>query len=360
MHQEVSIVEGPRKARRKQGLLSTTLLLTLVFTLILTACGSNSSNSNASEQPSSAQATQENNAPETSTPDVQEEQTRQVKHEYGESTIPAHPKRIVSIGLEDILLSLDVPLVQAFSSDGYYLDKQLKEKGIATNNSFDINVEAIMSADPDLIIINKYVTDEQGYEKLSKVAPTIGYIRDDWQQSLKDIGVALGKEEQAGAVLKTYQDKLSQAKASIVQAVGENKTVAFIRPTTKNVELDFPEWSWTSVLYNDLGLKPDAKVLEFQKNTEDTWGGTMLSTEALPQLTADYLFLDYGASLSNEDDFKQQVAQSEEVEKLNVWKAIPAVKNGQAHKVSARHWALSGPIADSLKVDDVLQALQIK
>lgn len=42
--------------------------------------------------------------------------------------MPAQPKRVVSIGLEDMLLSLEVPLVQVHGMEGYYLYDRLREK----------------------------------------------------------------------------------------------------------------------------------------------------------------------------------------------------------------------------------------
>ncbi|QHT62555.1 iron-siderophore ABC transporter substrate-binding protein [Paenibacillus lycopersici] len=345
--------KGPRQHRMNAALL---LIAVLALALVLGGCTKNGGD-NASSGTSAPDAEQ---AAQPAPADTEKEPAPvpvKIKHDYGETTVPAAPARIVSIGMEDMLLSLDVPLVQAFSTDGYYLDAQIKEKNIPINSSFDINFEAILAAKPDLIIMNTYMTDENGYEELSKIAPTIAFVRDNWQTGIVEIGKALGKEEQAQAVLQAYQDKVKQAKAAIVQAIGEDKTVAFIRPGTKQVELDFPEYAWTSALYNDLGLSPDPKVLEFKKNTTDDWGGTMLSLEKLPDLTADYLFMDYGASMAAETDFQKDVAASSEVEKLNVWKKIPAVEKGQAYKVSARHWALNGPIADGLKIDDVVQAL---
>ena len=359
MHNDkrVGLSNKGRRKRRMYAALPWIAVLALV--LILGACGKNSSGSDVSGATSTTtdQASSQNAGTEAKSEDSSEQTKVTVKHDYGETAIPAHPKRIVSIGMEDILLSLDVPLVQAFSTDGYYLDAQIKANGIPTNSSFDINLEAITAADPDLIIMNTYMTDEAGYEQISKIAPTIAFVRDNWQSGILDIGKALGKEDKATAVLQAYQDKVKQAKDMIVQAVGEGKTVAFLRPTTKEVELDFPDWAWTSALYNDLGLKPDPKVLEFQKISEDTWGGTMLSLEKLPELTADYLFMDYGASMASESEFKQDVAKASEVEQMKVWKAIPAVAQGHAFKVSARHWALNGPIADGLKIDDIVQTL---
>ncbi len=341
---------------RKFPIFAALPMIALIFALVLGGCGKSGSEGASSRADSAANGrVPSQNAQEAS---HSNEQEIVIKHDYGESTIPANPKRIVSIGMEDMLLSLDVPLVQAFSTDGYYLDAQIKEKGIPINSSFDINLEAIAAVDPDLIVMNTYMTDQSGYEQLSKIAPTIAFVRDNWQSAIVDIGRALGKEGQADALLQTYEDKLKQARETIVQAVGRDKTVAFIRPSTKEVELDFPEYAWTYILYNELGLKPDPAVLEFQKNNkEDTWGGTMLSLEKLPELTADYLFMDYGASMANEAEFQQDVAKASGVEQLKVWKAIPAVAKGQAYKVSARHWALNGPIADEMKIDDIVNIL---
>ncbi|GGG51865.1 ABC transporter substrate-binding protein [Paenibacillus radicis (ex Gao et al. 2016)] len=343
------------RSRKPRIFTILSIITALMLVLVLGACGNNGGNVSEATPPATEQASPSPDANESGNGSEQTAVT--VKHDYGETTVPANAKRIVSIGMEDMLLSLDVPLVQAFSTDGYYLDAQIKEKGIPVNSSFDINLEAIAAVNPDLIIMNTYMTDQAGYEQLSKIAPTIAFVRDNWQTGIVEIGKALGKEEQAKAIVQAYQDKLKKAKEAIVQAVGEDKTVAFVRPATKDVELDFPEYVWTSVLYNDLGLKPDPQVLKFQKETKDTWGGTMISLEKLPELTADYLFMDYGASMSSETDFQKDVAKASEVEQMKVWKAIPAVAKGNAFKVSARHWALNGPIADAKKIDDIVQTL---
>ncbi|MFD2329127.1 ABC transporter substrate-binding protein [Cohnella sp. GCM10020058] len=347
----------------------TSLLGAVLATLILmlAACGKAADNSaDASPQstasaPASASASAAaSTSAAASSASASPAQAVTIKHDFGETVVPAHPQRIVSYDMEDMLLSLNVPLVQAFSAEGFYLDSQLKEKGISINTSMDLNMEVFASANPDLIIINKNMLDQSSYEQISKIAPTLPLARDDWQQSLPELGKALGMETEAQTIIDDYKAKLEQAKAAIVDKVGADKTVAFIRPSTKDVELDFPAWIWTAVLYRDLGLKPDPKVLDIEKNSSDTWGGSMISLETLPDLTADYLFMDYGSSLSKEADFQKEVAVSAEVEKLNIWQAIPAVKQGNVFKVSARHWALNGPMADSLKIDDVVQALTSK
>ncbi|MFE4712843.1 iron-siderophore ABC transporter substrate-binding protein [Paenibacillus sp. NPDC056722] len=322
--------------RNTNKLLFATLLL---FTLLLGACSNGKPNANEN---SSTQAN-----------------TKTMSTVFGNVDVPMEPKRIVSVGLEDMLLSLDAPLVQASGTRGDYLYDRLQDKKVPTLNfSSTPNYEAILAANPDLIIIIDGYVDQAGFEKLSQIAPTLVYDRGDWKTSIVQIGKAINREEQANEIIKAYDDKLSKARQTIAQSVGTNKTVTLVRLTDKEADVFFPKFPYGGVLYNDLGLKPDVTLMEFQKTAEEDWGAT-LSLEKLPELKADYLFVTAGYSASSEEEFQKTLETVKGVESLQVWKAIPAVKQNHTYKVSARHWMLNGPIADSMKIDDVVQALTV-
>ena len=330
---------------------SMAAVMLLCVTLLFSGCASPSGANESPAAAGSPAASQSSVAP-------QQAQTVKVTHLMGETEIPADPQRIASAGLEDILLALDAPLVQAQSMEGHYLYDTLQQKNIpAIYTPGQMNYEAILDAKPDLIVAYLLPSDEETYASLSKIAPTVVYDRGNWQTSIVELGKALGREEQAHAVVRAYEDKLKQAKEAIVQAVGSERSVVFIRPSSKDVQLFFPAYAYTSTLYNELGLTVDAYLLELQaKEEEGAWGKTA-SFEVLPELTADDLFLTVGGSYDMEDDYRNTVEQLGELEKLKVWQEIPAVKRGQVHIVSARHWMLNGPAADSMKIDDVLAAL---
>jgi iron complex transport system substrate-binding protein len=55
-----------------------------------------------------------------------------------------------------------------------------------------------------------------------------------------EIGKAVDKEDNANSVLKSYQDKVQQAQNTIKEAIGENKTLAFIRPPARHWALNGP------------------------------------------------------------------------------------------------------------------------
>ena len=349
---------------------SLVAILLLCFTLLLGACsngtpnasGNSPTQANSSSTPSSptnASDSSKGNVESSSTAEGQAK-TKTMSTIFGDVDVPMEPKRIVSVGLEDMLLSLDAPLVQASGTKGDYLYDRLQEKKVPTLGFLSTpNYEAILATNPDLIIVIDGYVDQAGYEKLSQIAPTLAYDRGDWKTSIVQIGKAINREEKANEIIKDYDDKLSKAQQTIAQSVGTNKTVALVRLTDKEADVFFPKFPYGGVLYNDLGLKPDVTLAEFQKTAEEDWG-TTLSLEKLPELKADYLFVTAGYSGSSEEDFQKTLQSVTGVESLQVWKAIPAVKQNHTYKVSARHWMLNGPIADSMKIDDVVQALTVK
>lgn len=333
------------------------LMIILLLAAMISACGNNT---NAGEKANSGNATEpvQTDSPQ-STAQAEEKKPQTIKHAYGETQVPSNPKRIAVIGLEDITLSLGVPLVYAYGFNGYYLEDQLKELKILMSGSSDTNqnLEQILESKPDLILLQQYFTDQAGYDELSKIAPTLPFTPDDWKTNITEIGKILGLEEKSQAVIQAYDDKINEAKAKISSAVGADNKVVFIRPSVKDLQVFFP--SFNKLIYEQLGLVPDTSIAAFQKESSDDWGMNT-SLEKLPTITADYIFAIYGGSIDTAEDFAKEEAASAEVEKLSVWKSMPAVKENHVFKVSARHWMSSGPIAEGRVIDDVVAAVTNK
>jgi len=288
-------------------------------------------------------------------------QTKAVKHMMGESEIPVNPQRIAVSGLEDIMLALDAPMVLAQSLKGQYLYDVLQEKKIpSVYTPGSLNYESILDSKPDLIVANLLASDKESYEKLSKIAPTIVYDRSDWKSSIVSIGKAINREDKAASVIQAYDEKLSKAKAAIIAKIGADRTLAFIRPSNKDVQLFFPAFSYSSIAYKDLGLTLDPFLAKLREKEEEGSWGIEASLETLPDLSADYLFVTAGGSFDSEDEAKVALEELTEVENLKIWEKIPAVTQGHVYKMSARHWMLNGPIADNMKIDDVLTAFHLQ
>ncbi|RXZ78513.1 helix-turn-helix domain-containing protein [Paenibacillaceae bacterium] len=288
-------------------------------------------------------------------------QIKVVKHMMGESEIPIDPQRIAVNGLEDIMLAIDAPIVHAQSMKGQYLYDTLQAKKIpSVYTPGSLNYESILDSKPDLIIANLLASDTESYEQLSKIAPTIVYDRGDWKTSIAAIGKALNREDKAQSVIQAYEEKLHKAKEAIVAKIGADRTLAFIRPSQQDVQLFFPAFSYTSIAYKDLGMTIEPMLAKLQSKEEEGVWGIEASLETLPELTADYLFATVGGSFDSEDEAKAALEELNEVEKLNVWQQIPAVKQGHVYKMSSRHWMLNGPTADNMKIDDVLAAFDLQ
>ncbi|MGO4180014.1 helix-turn-helix domain-containing protein [Paenibacillus sp. MCAF9] len=330
--------------------LSVGAVMLLCMTLLFSGCGASTS----SNEPSAT-------AGSPATVAQEQQQTKLVKHMMGESEIPINPQRIAVNGLEDIMLALDAPMVHAQSMKGQYLYDTLQAKKIpSVYTPGGLNYESILSSKPDLIIANLLASDTESYEQLSKIAPTIVYDRSDWKTSIAAIGKAIDLEEKAQLVIQDYEEKLLKAKEAIVAKIGTDRTLAFIRPSEKDVQLFFPAFSYTNIAYKDLGLTLEPMLENLQsKEEEGTWG-IEASLETLSNLTADYLFVTVGGSFDSEDEAQAALQEMNVVEDLKVWKSIPAVKQGHVYKMSSRHWMLNGPTADSMKIDDVLAVFDLQ
>ncbi|ANY66857.1 ABC transporter substrate-binding protein [Paenibacillus sp. BIHB 4019] len=340
--------------RGRYTLRGFTLLMLMLLAAMISACGNNNGANTAANAAASNSAGLASSAP-SAEPTAAAPQTITIKHAYAETEVPIKPKRVAVYGLEDVMLSLEAPMVYANSFKGYYLDDQLQKLGIplSNNTNFQPNLEAILKSQPDLIIVQQYSVDANSYAELSKIAPTITFAPDDWKKALAEIGQVLGMEDKAQQVLQAHEGKIKQAKETIINAVGADKTVVFMRPSEKDLQVFFPSFN---LVYNDLGLNPDASIAMFQKKTSDDWGITT-SLEELPSITADYVFAIYGGSLETEEEYNKQEGVALGIEKLSLWQQMPAVKQSHVFKVSARHWMSSGPIAESREVDDVVAAV---
>ncbi|MBD2847578.1 AraC family transcriptional regulator [Paenibacillus sp. IB182496] len=354
---------------------STMAAMLLGMSLLFAACGAPAGNTAApaNETPSGNSAATGNEGatsgnaasrqgqqPSNGGAHAEQPQTRQVQHLMGTTDIPAQPQRIMVAGLEDIALALEVPLAQASVPTGHYLYETLEGQGveIIADVGDTLNYEAILQGSPELIIASDLAVYEQDiYDQLSKIAPTIVYARGDWRSSIVELGEALGRQEQAQRVVQQYADKLGQASAAIKQAGNSGSTVAAIRPSIKEVQVFYPWFVYTELLYSELGLEVSPAIAARMEDAEEGTWGEIAALETFPELTADHLFVVVGSSYSTAEQYEEELRGMAEVEELEIWKRHPAVKQEQVYMVSARHWMLNGPTADAMKIDDVVRAL---
>lgn len=337
-------------ARWGQKLVWTAMLILAMAALA--ACGTN--NNAASGDPAQTENAAETAAANSSAPAATnsntsvEGETRTIAGEFGDVEIPTHPKRVVGLYVEDYLKALGVtPIVQWYTptwGKQDYLGLDVPE--------FDItgSIEALLDKNPDLIITDGGV-DAAKYEQYSKVAPTYRLpesVLQDSRQMLTAIADALGIPEKAESVLAEYDQKVADGKAKLQTAVGQ-ETVAVIRLNVadKTFALFGIKNRFTGVLFDQFGLTPipmAAEMTDFQ---------ALISQEVIPELGADHLivFPDNGGWDTPENQEALSILDGP------LWKNIPAVKNGNIYKMERSHWQSGAITANSMKLDDLLEAM---
>ncbi|MGB9248816.1 MAG: ABC transporter substrate-binding protein [Mycobacterium sp.] len=129
-----------------------------------------------------------------------------ITHAFGETTIPQPPKRVVSAGFtgQDDLLALGIVPVavtnwfgdQPFGVWPWAQPKLGNAKPVVLNLDNGIQVQQIAALKPDLIIATDAGLDQDTYQKLTAIAPTLAQSDGDaffepWKDQAKAIGQAV-------------------------------------------------------------------------------------------------------------------------------------------------------------------------
>jgi len=278
-----------------------------------------------------------------------------VEHSYGTTVVPENPQRIVSIKLEDLLLALDVDFVAGRSFDGFYLESEMKEKGIATiavdESANTVNYEEVLSYKPDLILIRNSF-DQTVYDELSKIAPTVAFDLKDSVSSTLAIGAILGMEDQAKERIRQYEDLLAKAGEELQSAVG-GETIAMLRIMKNEIRIyPYSKSDMSSFIYQELGMSPDPLTVE-----SDTADNLAISMEKLPELKADHIILIAGYGSISQEDIEAAKARYEEIKADPLWQNVPAVKSGNIYEVDSRKWLNHGLICTEMKAQELVDLL---
>lgn len=164
-----------------------------------------------------------------------------ISHKFGETTVPANPKRVVTVGWtdQDFVLPLGVIPVSTREfferyNDYPWVKKATDGKGVPTWGGADsIDFEAIAAQKPDLILAIYESIDKPTYDRLSSIAPTVIQSADyadeetPWNVQLLTTGKALGKEEQAKELADTVQNRIDEARKANPEFDGKTLVVDF-------------------------------------------------------------------------------------------------------------------------------------
>ncbi|MCF6475979.1 iron-siderophore ABC transporter substrate-binding protein [Nonomuraea sp. MG754425] len=258
-----------------------------------------------------------------------------VEHAFGSTVVAAAPQRVVSVGYTDdqAILAFGVKPVgmvdQYPNPPGQSPDVntqwpwtkdrwgETRPEVIMTNGDAGPNYEKIATLRPDLIIAVYSEIDQAAYDRLSKIAPTVGRTKTEkepfsapWQDNALHIAKALGKADEGATLVNGIQDKLDAARAAHPEFAGQTAVAV---SWYKNSVAPFTTTDVRGRLVTGIGFKGRTEIDELA-------GGsfyTVLSPERIDLIDVDRIFV-----IADQAD---QTA----LKKFELFANLPAVKNGK-------------------------------
>jgi iron complex transport system substrate-binding protein len=160
----------------------------------------------------------------------------EVEHALGVTTIPAEPERVVTVGVteQDAVLALGIKPVgvtewygdQPYATWPWAQDELGDAEPVVLTTADGFDYEAIAALDPDLIIGTNAGIDEESYELLSAIAPTIAHPAgaqlyfSPWDDQSRLIGRALGRETQMEKLISDLEGRFAELAADHPEFAG--------------------------------------------------------------------------------------------------------------------------------------------
>lgn len=246
-----------RRARR-----TVSITTAAVLALALAAC---STTTDAAETPSDAGS----QAGETA--------TRTVESAYGPVEVPSAPQSVVAVSYDTPwqLQAVGITPVAVQDYSGYateFTAEQLAfvEDVPTVGAFFELNVEAVLAAEPDLIVGDTLEIDEQTFAQLSEIAPTVvveGGYRGDWRTISTGIADAVNASDALDEAHAAYDAKLDEVTSTYADVItGERWAAIGDGDVEGGFSALFPTGAVGSLYFEDLGATIAPSIPESNDN----------------------------------------------------------------------------------------------
>lgn len=363
-----------------------TLLFSLLFVVMVAACGPSTPDKDAVKTTSPVASTAPNETSETSdeppvttddahngvgndhesgevtlalpklTPieDARPEEAKQVTFKTlngNDVTYNRHTRRIVALsgcgdlaafGIQPLAMLGDKAVVERYKD--FFEGVELLEY------TQPYNIEEILKYEPELILVYQLM-DEENIEELSKVAPVIPLYREsfDFDERLGYIGEIFGLEDRAEALIAYAKDTQQAAVDAVDELDIKDQTVnvfyyldgVSIPPT------DF--WYFNKILYDYLDLEQTQAVQDFLAD-ENNGPFTPISNEKLKDYEGDLVLY---ADLFGDGQIPPQLDENPG------WKALHAVQEDRIGVIDAMLYAEKDVLYLAAQYEGLLEALKL-
>lgn len=294
---------------------------------------------------------------------------RLFNHEYLQNDatcIPEKPERLAVLDLSTLEVALihgvqPVAMYQygrdliARSNPNIHVEVMaLTEDSADVGNPRAINLEALLEADPDVIVMNRYSLANSNLEQLQEIAPTLVFRNpfesSEYRASVSFMAELLHAPELAEQLLSQLDSRLVQFR----DALDEQQSVSLVR--LREAVVLFVSGSFADHLIHEAGLvRPEQQRgydLRFVEEENKGRNGFEVSYERLPIIDADYIFIwTAGRSSNVEDEAKAIIARLQEDP---LWQTLEAVQNDHLFVVGS-HWQGFGIFEAHAVLDDLFR-----
>ncbi|MGD1852591.1 MAG: ABC transporter substrate-binding protein [Cyanophyceae cyanobacterium] len=311
------------------------LLLAGGSALIAASCSRNSFPGNPSRRSRTASAAEAN------TP------ARSIKHAYGETIIPANPQRVAVVELSTMEASMALG-IEPIAAPQLAIDNlshlpKLDGETINTGAPNSPNLEMLVRAQPDLILTSQFVTNDDTYQMLSRIAPAIALdIQDftDWKKAARLCGEVFGKEAEVQKLENDYAARLKELRStSGTDLANTQASVAVVFSGRIAVR---GSQSFSGTVLEDVGVSRPSK--------QDQARGLLVSMETLEDIDGDMLFL---LQPESQTEIAKEIRKANEATQANpLWSKLNVVQNNRVYSVDA-HWYGANYLAANRILDDL-------
>jgi len=290
-------------------------LLTLVI-LVVAGCGANTNNTtNGAENNSANQSTDQSSNSGNAGEAQHTSYPLTIKDDFGtEITFDAAPQRIVSLSPSEteglFAIGLDKQIVGVSDTDDYPEAALAKPK----MGGYQVNVESIIAAEPDLVVYIGTMIKEETTKSLTdlgiKVFKSNPKTVNDVMDHIKTIGQITDHQAEADQVVKKMQDELNQVTGAVKSVKEEDK---------KKVYVEFsPGWTVGKGEFMDEMIMLAGGV----NVASDVEGWSQINEENIIKENPDVIL--YAKSVIDNNK-----TLSEIIKERSGWDQITAVKNDQ-------------------------------
>lgn len=328
-------------------------LLSIIFLITLTISVACSTADNAEEEASSTSPSEENAEVVEEVEEQEEaEEVEQltITHELGETVVDKKPENVVvfDFGSLDTLdeLGVEVSGIPQMNVPSY-LEKYESSDYENVGSLKEPDFEKLITMEPDLIIISG--RQQEAYEELSKIAPTIytGVDTENYMESFEENVLTLAsifeKEEEAEAKLAEIKDRV----ASLHEKASSLDEEALIILANDGKVSAYGAGSRFGFIHDEFGFK------ESDENIEASTHGQSISFEYITKQNPDFLFVIDRTAVVGGETSAEQIVENELTEN------VKAYEKDQIVYLNPEYWYLSGGGLQSISymIDEVEGAI---